>query len=113
MHTRLRAALLLLLSAGAAYSATAAYESVRPAWEWALPQEIYSRFAEQEDEAAYLLRSRGGFVAVYEGEERRTPALVTEIEVDLLRRADRAMLDRGIPVADREQLLMLLEDLGS
>lgn len=113
MRRRLRAALLLALFALAAYSAAAALESVRSAWEWALPQEIYARFAEQEAGAAYLLRSRDGFVAVYEGEDRRRPAEVTDIEISLLRRADRAMLDKGIPAADREQMLMLLEDLGS
>ena len=113
MRYRARAALLLILGALAAHSAFAAVGSVRAPWDWALPQEIYARLTEREDEAAYLLRSRDGLVAVYEGENRRRPAELTDIEVALLRRADRAMLDRGIPAADREELLMLLEDLGS
>ena len=113
MRYRLRAAALLLLSAGAACSAAAAVESVKPAWEWALPREIYESFTGQTEEPAYLLRSRDGLVAVYEGENRRVPAVITDIELATLRRADRAMLDRGIPAADREQMLMLLEDLGS
>lgn len=113
MKTRLRAALLLGLSALAAHSAASAVESVRPAWDWALPREIYSRFTERESEAAFLLRSRDGVIAVYEGENRRTPERLTDIDVSLLRRADQAMLDRGIPAADREEMLQLLEDLGS
>ena len=112
MHTRFRAALLLTLFALAAHSAAAAVESVRPAWEWALPQEIYARLVERAPEAKYLLCSRGGRVVVYEGEDRRTPAAVTDIDATLLRRADRAMLERGIPAPDRETLLRLLEDLG-
>ena len=112
MNVRLRAALLLGLSALAARSAAAAVESVRPAWEAALPEEIYARLVERAPEAAYLLRCRDGVVVVYEGENRRTPAAVTDVDVTLLRRADRAMLEKGIPAADREALLRLLEDLG-
>ena len=113
MSIRFRAAILLLLSALAAHSAASAVESVRPAWEAALPRELYSRLIEGAEEPAYLLRVRDGVVAVYEGENRRTPALVTDIDVTLLRRADRAMLEKGIPVSGREELLALLEDLGS
>ena len=112
MHTRLRAALLLGLGALAAHSAVSALESVRPAWEAALPQEIYSRFFERQEASAYMLKSLDGVVAVYEGENRRVPADVTDIDVTLLRRADRAMLEKGIPAASREEVLQLLEDLG-
>lgn len=112
MRYRLRAALLLVLGALAAHSASAAVESVRPAWEAALPREVYARLTEQAPEAAYLLRCRDGAVAVYEGENRRTPVLIADIDVTLLRRADRAMLEKGIPAADREAVLRLLEDLG-
>ena len=113
MHTRWRAALLLALGALAARSAGAAVESVRPAWEEALPREIYNRLTLREEEAAFLLRSRDGRIAVYEGGERRKPTLLTDIEISQLRQADRALLEKGIPAEDREQMLMLLEDLGS
>ena len=113
MRTRVRAALLLALLALAAHSAASAVTSVRSPWESLLPQEIYSGFADGEQSAPYTLRTRGGFVAVFEGENTRTPALVTRIEASLLRRADRAMLEKGIPAADREAMLQLLEDLGS
>ena len=112
MHMRLRAALLLGLGALAAHSAASALESVRPAWEAALPQEIYSRFVERREATAYLLKSTDGVVAIYEGEQRRVPAAVTDIDVTLLRLADRAMLEKGIPAASEEEMLMLLEDLG-
>ena len=41
------------------------------------------------------------------------PVTVTAIEVSNLRGADRAMLEKGIPVSDKSELLELLEDLGS
>ena len=61
------------------------------------------------------LRSKScdGFVAVYTASRSRAPESVTAIEVASLRSADRAMIERGIPVADRQELLELLEDLGS
>ena len=41
------------------------------------------------------------------------PEEITGIELKNLRRADRAMLEAGLPVPDRDTLLTLLEDLGS
>ena len=38
---------------------------------------------------------------------------LTDIEVGTLREADRQILNTGLAVADREELLTLLEDLGS
>ena len=42
-----------------------------------------------------------------------TPLTVTPIGTACLRTADRAMLRGGIPVESEDELLMLLEDLGS
>ncbi len=112
MKTRVRAALLLGLLALAAHSAASALTSVRSPWAAALPREVYSGYA-LEGTAPFTLRTRSGLVAVYEGENTRTPALVTQIETPLLRRADQAMLEKGIPAPDREAMLKLLEDLGS
>ena len=61
-----------------------------------------------------LFRSReGDRIAVYEGSHTREPLLVTQIELSELRRADRAMIEAGLPVLSRTELLELLEDLGS
>ena len=38
---------------------------------------------------------------------------MTGIELSCLRNADRAMVQAGIPVLSRQELLLLLEDLGS
>lgn len=38
---------------------------------------------------------------------------MTRIELKCLRAADRAMVEAGIPVLSRQELLQLLEDLGS
>ena len=43
----------------------------------------------------------------------RKPLQVTGIEVAGLRRADQELLRGGITVGSQEQLLLLLEDLGS
>lgn len=64
-------------------------------------------------EEGYILAASDGRVAVYEAGDRRTPIAVTDISLDTLRAADRAMLDAGIPVPDSDALLRLLEDLGS
>ena len=42
-----------------------------------------------------------------------SPMTLTDIEVGTLREADRQILNTGLAVADREELLTLLEDLGS
>lgn len=64
-------------------------------------------------EEGYVLAASDGRVAVYEAGNRRTPIAVTDISLDTLRAADRAMLDAGLPVPDSDALLRLLEDLGS
>ena len=43
----------------------------------------------------------------------RKPLRVTDIELASLRATDRALVEHGIPVASREALQALLEDLGS
>ena len=50
---------------------------------------------------------------MYENGRRREPISVTGIELKCLRGADRAMVEAGIPVISRTELLQLLEDLGS
>lgn len=113
MNLKLRATMLAVLGAGAVYAGMDAVKSLRPAARDTVPQEIYARYARDEESAQYFLKSCDGFVAVYKGAKGRTPESVTAIEVANLRSADKAMLERGIPVTDRQQLLELLEDLGS
>lgn len=63
--------------------------------------------------AEYILRDYEGYVSVFDAANDRAPLQVTAIEVSALRQTDRDMLQGGISVGDREQLLLLLEDLGS
>lgn len=112
MKHRLRAALLLGLAALALSSAAAAVGSIRPAWERSVPQEVYAGLLARAGQAAYTLRCHEGRVAVYAGEDSRSPREVTAIEAATLRLADRAMLEKGIPAGSLAQLLCLLEDLG-
>jgi len=113
MRLKLKIALLLCLMAAAAMSAAEAWRTLRVEKGRGVPQEIYAQLLEKEDGAEFYLRESGGFVAVYEGKRERSPMTVTGIETSVLRRADRAMLELGIPVADSRELLKLLEDLGS
>ena len=54
-----------------------------------------------------------GYVSLFASVADRRPLQVTGIEVAGLRRADQELLRGGITVGSQEQLLLLLEDLGS
>ena len=112
MGLRTRIALLLCLAAAAVYTGGEALKRLEPA-QTELPEEIYSAYAANEKQAEYFLKNRGGYVAVYTGKRASELSDVTQIEVDGLRTADKSMLEKGIPVVSRTELLTLLEDLGS
>ena len=105
--------MLALLAMTAGYTAKQAYASLQPSEAELLPEEMFAALFGGSGEAEYYLKRCDGFVAVYAGAGERSPESVTAIETSVLRGADRAMLERGIPVSDRETLLALLEDLGS
>ncbi len=113
MGLRLRIALLMVLAAAAAFTGAEAWRGLRPREDAHLPHEIYDAYAASAESAMYYLRESEGRVAVYETERARKPLDVTEIELCCLRAADRAMVKAGIPVLSRQELLTLLEDLGS
>ena len=62
-------------------------------------------------QAEYILRDYEGYVSVFASGADRKPLQVTEVAG--LRRADQKLLRGGITVGSQEQLLLLLEDLGS
>ena len=112
MGLKTRIALLLCLAAAAIYTGGEALKSLEPA-QTRLPEEIYASFAANEKQAEYFLKAHDGYVAVYTGKRESELSDMTEIEVNGLRTADKAMLEKGIPVVSRTELLTLLEDLGS
>lgn len=65
-----------------------------------------------ESAAEYYLRDCDGFIAVYRGKSSH-PVDVTDIETATLNDTDMKMLMDGIPAQSRNELLLLLEDLGS
>lgn len=77
-----------------------------------IPVEIYALYQAKSGRAQYLLREKDGRIAVYKSGQNR-PEMLTDIETAVLRRADRAMLTKGIPAEDLGEVLSLLEDLGS
>ena len=60
-----------------------------------------------------MLGAWQGSVAVFDRGDPSSPLLLTDIELTSLRATDRALIERGYPVASREALQALLEDLGS
>lgn len=113
MMMKIKVAMLVLLATTAMFTAMEAYSSLQPVGSDWPPEEMFTALFGSADEAEYYLKSCDGFVAVYTGVRARSPERVTAIETSGLRGTDKAMLDRGIPVTDRETMLVLLEDLGS
>lgn len=112
MSLKFRLGMLLCLMAAAAISLYTAYSSINRTADSRVPQDIYAEFLSLEN-AEYYLRPNGEYVGIYSGTRGRTPLSVTGIELSNLRGADRALIEKGIPVADSAALLSLLEDLGS
>ena len=101
-------AVMITLAFSAAWGAAG---TIRRAEE-RIPAEVYAPYQAKSGRAQYLLREKDGFIAVFRSGENR-PERMTDIETALLRRADRAMLEKGIPAEDLGEVLSLLEDLGS
>ena len=101
-------AVMITLAFSAAWGAA---RTIRRAEE-RIPAEVYALYQAKSGRAQYLLREKDGFIAVFRSGENR-PERMTDIETALLRRADRAMLEKGIPAENLPEVLSLLEDLGS
>ena len=111
MKIGIRAGILSLMMILAGLSAWGAVSSVQRSDD-EVPAEVYAWYHAKSARAQFLLREENGYVAVYRSGQNR-PEQLTAIETDVLRRADRAMLNRGIPAESRSEVLQLLEDLGS
>ncbi len=96
----------------AAASSVWAIGSLQEASIAAAPRYNYS-WDVPEESAEYFLREHSGNIGVYRTRRDTEPIAVTDIELITLRVADKAMIEAGMPVRDRDELLMLLEDLGS
>ena len=62
--------------------------------------------------AQFVLRDYQGYVSVFAPKETREPVQITAIRTDSLRRADQRLLESGLTVGSREQLILLLEDFS-
>lgn len=60
-----------------------------------------------------VLGSYNGRVSIFDGGDMKTPLEVTDIDISALREADRSRLESGMEISSQEELLSLLEDLGS
>lgn len=111
MKLWMKASLTGILAISALFSATWAVRSIKAVAE-DVPSVSYEWSCDEED-AQFVLREYSGFVSVFAVDASKTPMTVTDIEIKNLREADRDMLNAGIAVSDRDELLALLEDLGS
>ena len=111
MKTWIKLAGTGVLAAAAVWSAAAAISGISSP---AQPADSYEGVAlpAPESGAEFVLREYDGCVAVFAAGEKK-PVTLTDIEVRGLRRADRELLSAGLPCAGREEVLALLEDLGS
>jgi hypothetical protein len=112
MKLYVKGLLLAALASGAAAAAWKAVGGITGASAAREPQYAYEWSCSMDD-AAFVLRDYGGHVGVFASARAESPVTVTDIEVACLRQADQEMLRSGIAVADRDELLTLLEDLGS
>ena len=113
MGLKIKTALLLCLMGAAAFTGSEALRSLRKLPSAAFPEEIYREFSRYAENAAFYLRQDGEYVTVCPGRGSREAQRRTGIELKNLRKADRAMIEEGLPVRSRKELLQLLEDLGS
>lgn len=63
--------------------------------------------------SGYVLRDYHGKLAVFDAGDLKTPMTVTAIETAGLPLVDRDALTEGMTVDTEEELILLLEDLGS
>lgn len=113
MHLKLKISLLLLLFVSAVFTSCMAVRTLQSPWQRWLPEEVYESLSRKAGRAEFFLGGSKGYVAVFQGRKDKQPMSTTGIELGSLRLADRAMLEKGIPVSDETALLQLLEDLGS
>ena len=78
----------------------------------ALTMAVFSLADFSAADTGYTLDEHAGMLAVYTGDGEQLVVL-TDIELASLRSADREMINRGLQAASREEIMALLEDLGS
>lgn len=114
MKIKLKLGLMVCMLLSSGYMATRALGTITPHKSVPEPDAaVYADFAANADDAEYVLRDYGGCIGVFRPDNESVPVQVTAIELSCLRELDRAMIEKGLLVSDREQLLTLLEDLGS
>lgn len=103
MKIRLKLILCAALMLLAAWSLTSVLGSIG-----ALPAS-----AAGEDAEDYLLGEYEGYVAVWYPAQASIPAMITDISARDLPLQDRVELREGIPAADRDEVMRLLEDFAA
>lgn len=110
MNIKYRIFACVLLAVTAAFCASYTIADVRGEEE--APEQLHTVQTAQPAPEGYTLCARDGCVAVLDPDQGET-AVITNIPLETLRETDRALIEAGLRVETREELLSLLEDLGS
>lgn len=110
MSIKYRICACALLALTAIFCASFTIADLRSARSVALPAPAVMQT--EPEKTGFTLCARDGCVAVVDPELGES-AVVTDIELATLRETDRQMIEAGLQVSSREELLSLLEDLGS
>lgn len=109
LRFRLTICALLLLAAGLCASYTVQDLRASPAVQTAAHPHTAAAVSARPE--GFTLCAKNGCVAVLDPD--CGAPVVTDIELGTLREADRRLVEDGLTVSSREELLALLEDLGS
>lgn len=110
MKKYIKAAVLAVLVTAAAVLAVNAVKGIAsPEEKLEAPTDIISA----DSKAEFYLRDCDGLVAVFRSAGSSRPIEVTDIETETLSRTDRELLKKGIPAANKYELICLLEDFSS
>lgn len=70
-------------------------------------------FVSEAEPAEFILREHNGCIAIFLSGSDKSPISVTDIELKNLRKVDSDQIRAGLRVKTEQEVLELLEDLGS
>lgn len=116
MNWKLKFVITIIMLAGAL--TCAAFAAVSPSYGELTAiaesgKNVTDTVSESTPEDGFVISDHDGYIAIFTAGDTETPITVTDIEVSTLRECDRMLLERGVEISSREELLMLLEDFGS
>ena len=115
MNVKIRYSITCVLAAAAIVTATLSVPVLRGFGEASVTETANPSASSLQlsEPVPFILREHNGTVAVFTPESGDAPAMITNINFNSLRDADKKMLRDGIGVRESTALAALLEDFGS